>query len=194
MENHLQISPTIPSLVDDGDLADDEISIDDQEPSFFPPSEPSLPSGSVDEQEPSFAENSQENSLPPSEPSLPSSLSAPDPEINNTLMSLLTDNNFDVSLQVSPPPSPPSPPSPSSLPEPIFEVSEVTLKTGRNKGKTVKRISLILGNHVFKRSKKMANGKMIFTCNGCEKLNHYLSAVAGTEDEEASKYFLIRAP
>ena len=29
-ENRLQISPTIPSLVDDGDLADDEISIDDQ--------------------------------------------------------------------------------------------------------------------------------------------------------------------
>ena len=186
-ENRLQISPTIPSLVDDGDLADDEISIDDQEPS--------LPSRSE-----MFVENSQESSFfPPSEPSLPSSVPAPDPEINDTLMSLLTDNNFDVTVQVqvSPPPSsspPSSPSSPSSLPEPVFDVSEVTLKTGRNKGKTVKRISMILGNHVFKRNKKMANGKMIFTCNSCEKQNHYLSAVVGTEDEEASKYFLIRAP
>ena len=68
-ENCLQISPTIPSLVDDGDLADDEISIDDQEPS--------LPSRSE-----MFVENSQESS----------------------------------------------------------------------------RISMILGNHVFKRNKKMANG------------------------------------
>ena len=94
-ENRLQISPTIPSLVDDGDLADDEISIDDQEPS--------LPSRSE-----MFVENSQESSFfPPSEPSLPSSVPAPDPEINDTLMSLLTDNNFDVTVQVqvSPPPS-----------------------------------------------------------------------------------------
>ena len=87
-ENRLQISPTIPSLVDDGDLADDEISIDDQEPS--------LPSRSE-----MFVENSQESSFfPPSEPSLPSSVPAPDPEINDTLMSLLTDNNFDVTVQV----------------------------------------------------------------------------------------------
>ena len=94
--------------------ADDERTVDEQEPSFFPPSE-------------TFED---------------SSPSDRDPEINNTLMSLLTDNNFDVSEepQVSPPPSPSSP---SSLPEPVFEVSEVTLKTGRNKGNVVKRISLI---------------------------------------------------
>lgn len=80
------------------------------------------------------------------------------------------------------------------LPEPVFEISEVTLKTGRNKGKVVKRISLVLGNHVFKRNKKIANGKIIFSCNGCEKQGQYLSAVVGTEDEEADKYYLIRAP
>ena len=34
----------------------------------------------------------------------------------------------------------------------------------------------------------------MFTCNGCQKLGLYLSAVAGTEDEEADKYYLIRAP
>ena len=87
-----------------------------------------------------------------------------------------------------------SPPSPSYHPEAVFEISEVTVKTGRNKGKAVKRISLVLGNHVFKRNKKLANGKIIFTCNGCEKQGHYLSAVVGTEDEEADKYYLIRAP
>ena len=56
--------------------ADDERTVDEQEPSFFPPSE-------------TFED---------------SSPSDRDPEINNTLMSLLTDNNFDVSEepQVSP--------------------------------------------------------------------------------------------
>ena len=35
---------------------------------------------------------------------------------------------------------------------------------------------------------------MVFNCNGCQKMGFYLSAVAGTEDEEADKYYLIRAP
>ena len=113
----------------------------------------------------------------------------------------MTDRNFDVSVDEieaqqssltsgTPKPSA-SPPSPSYHPEAVFEIFEVTVKTGRNKGKAVKRISLVLGNHVFKRNKKFANGKIIFTCNGCEKQGHYLSAVVGTE---ADKYYLIRAP
>ena len=127
-------------------------------------------------------------------------------EINDTLWSLLTDRNFDLSneeIEAQPSPQPPasprssastSPPPSTSLPEPVFLVSEVELKSGPNKGNVVKRVSLMLGDHVFKRSKKMPNGKIIFTCNSCEKQGVYLSAVAGTEDEEADKYYLIRAP
>ena len=57
-----------------------------------------------------------------------------------------------------------------------------------------KKITLIIGNYVFKRSKKLKEGRMVFTCNACEKEGKYLSAVAGTENEEADKYFVIRAP
>ena len=35
---------------------------------------------------------------------------------------------------------------------------------------------------------------MLFTCNGCQKEGVCTSAVVGVEDEEADKYFLIRAP
>ena len=38
------------------------------------------------------------------------------------------------------------------------------------------------------------NGNLTFTCNGCEKEGLILSAVVGVEDEEADKYFVIRAP
>ena len=40
----------------------------------------------------------------------------------------------------------------------------------------------------------MGNGNQIFTCNGCEKIGQYLSAVVGVEDEESEKYYVIRAP
>ena len=44
------------------------------------------------------------------------------------------------------------------------------------------------------RRRQLGNGNLIFTCNGCDKLNHYLSAVVGIEDEESDKYKIIRAP
>ena len=76
----------------------------------------------------------------------------------------------------------------------MFDVREHLVKTGSNKGKMEKKVGLTIGNHTFKRRRKMGNGNYIFTCNGCDKIGHYLSAVVGVEDEESGKYYVIRAP
>ena len=52
----------------------------------------------------------------------------------------------------------------------------------------------MIGCHTFKRRSAMKNGNLVFSCNGCEKQNVYLSAVAAVEDEEAGQFKLIRAP
>ena len=39
----------------------------------------------------------------------------------------------------------------------------------------------------------MRNGNLLFTCNSCQKLNHYLSAVVEIQDQEADLYSLLSA-
>ena len=115
--------------------------------------------------------------------------------LNDSELSLLSDKNFDHSIQ-----SEPSflPSSDSEVgedkPEAVFEVREHEVKSGSQKGKIQKIVVLSIGSHNFKRRRKMRNGSHIFTCNGCEKIGHYLSAVVGVEDEESDQYFIIRAP
>ena len=141
------------------------------------------------------AEDNSDEQEPRPPPSLPDSFPTSDDEINDSLWSLLTDTNFDISAigeEQEPEPEPPTHPSPEEsdveedLPEPVFDVTQ-------NKGGK-KKISLIIGCHIFKRRKVQKNGNLTFTCNGCEKEGLYLSAVVGVEDEEADKYFVIRDP
>ena len=115
-----------------------------------------------------------------------------DSEMNDSLLSLLTDRNFDQSvLEVS---VESDEGRCEDLLKPEFQITMKTVKTGPKKGNVEKKITLVIGDHFFKRSKKFADGKMVFTCNGCQKEGVYLSAVAGTENEEADEYYLIRAP
>ena len=138
------------------------------------------------------AENNSDEQEPRPPPSLPDSFSTSDDEINDSLWSLLTDTNFDISVigeDKEPEPEPPTHPSlqesdvEENLPEPVFDVTQ-------NKGGK-KKISLIIGCHIFKKRKVQKNGNLTFTCNGCEKEGLYLSAVVGVEDEEADKYFVV---
>ena len=83
-------------------------------------------------------------SLPPeAEPSIPlPSLPITDSEMNESLLSILTDRNFDQSVQDEP-----DEPDESSddeerfedLPKPEFEVTVKTVKTGRKKGSVEKK-------------------------------------------------------
>ena len=141
------------------------------------------------------AENNSDEQEPRPPPSLPDSFPTSDDEINDSLWSLLTDTNFDISVigeDQEPEPEPPSHPSlqesdvEENLPEPVFDVTQT--KGGK------KKISLIIGCHIFKRRYILKNGNILFTCNGCQKEGVCTSAVVGVEDEEADKYFLIRAP
>ena len=116
----------------------------------------------------------------------------------------MTDTNFDISvIEIGQEKELPLPPSledeeseadDQDLPEPVFDVTHKTVKTGAKKGNVEKKISLTIGNNIFKKRKKQKNGNLVFTCNGCEKEGLYLSTVVGVEDEEADKYFVIRAP
>ena len=123
------------------------------------------------------------------EPSIP----VPD-HLNESQLSFLTDKNFYISIQsVSIPPD-------SELedeedePEAVFEVREHVVKTGSKKGQIEKKIVLTIGSYTFKKRYKMRNGNLLFTCNSCQKLNHYLSAVVEIQDQEADLYSLLSAP
>ena len=79
--------------------------------------------------------------------------------------------------------------------QPIFQVTEKVVKTGPKKGKTEKKVTLILGQNIFKRRKNLRNGSVLFTCNGCENAGVYLSAVASVTNEGGvDQYNLTRAP
>ena len=97
------------------------------------------------------AENNSDEQEPRPPPSLPDSFPTSDDEINDSLWSLLTDTNFDISVigeDQEPEPEPPThPPLQESdveedLPEPVFDVTQT--KGGK------KKISLIIGCHIFK--------------------------------------------
>ena len=164
-------SLTLPSFVDEETLDEDD--------------ESSIP--------PSLPPETNEDNESPGPPSLPLPSQKPsDSEMNDSLLSLLTDRNFDQSvLEVS---AESDEGRCEDLLKPEFQITMKTVKTGPKKGNVEKKITLVIGDHFFKRSKKFADGKMVFTCNGCQKEGVYLSAVAGMENEDADEYYLIRAP
>ena len=62
------------------------------------------------------------------------------------------------------------------------------------KGVVREKVSLIIGNYIFRKRRQLKNGSLIFSCNGCEAQvpKHYLSAIATiTED---GTYELVEWP
>ena len=147
------MTENLPQLVVDS-LVDEE-SLDDQEPSL-PEQEPSLP-----DENPSLPE--QESSLP------------------DSLRSLLTDTNFDISVRELSLDDEESDAEEFPEPEPVFDVTTKTVKTGVKKGNVEKKVSLIIGNTIFKKRKTQKNGNIVFSCNGCQKEGLYLPALVGIE-------------
>ena len=68
----------------------------------------------------------------------------------------------------------------NSIPQHEFEVKKTQGKLGKMKGVTREKVSLMIGNHIFRRRRQLKNGSVIFTCNGCEAMapKTYLSAIA----------------
>ena len=78
------------------------------------------------------------------------------------------------------------------LPEHRFVFRETIGKTGSNKGVPSTKVSLYIGNRVYKKNKRLKNSDRIcFNCNGCEKQGKYLSAMARLVNNE---YKLERVP
>ena len=84
------------------------------------------------------------------------------------------------------------------LPEHEFVTEEKTVKSGKNKGQKKFTTTLMIPPYVYKRrvDKKVGN-VCLFTCNGCEKLGHRISAscVKVSEDSNGKcEYELTRIP
>ena len=71
-------------------------------------------------------------------------------------------------------------PEDETIPDHSFETKIIKGKLGSMKGKTREIVSLILGNHIFRKRNSFKNGTIRFSCNGCEKLKliKHLYAVA----------------
>ena len=68
--------------------------------------------------------------------------------------------------------SPEDSPSPSltqeneAIPDHYFEVNVIKGKTGAMKGKTRETVSLLIGNHIFRKKNTLKDGTIRFSCNG----------------------------
>ena len=84
------------------------------------------------------------------------------------------------------------------LPEHEFVTEEKTVKSGKNKGQKKYTTSLMIPPFIFKRKvDKKVGSACLFTCNGCEKLGHRISAscVKVSEDSNGKcEYELTRVP
>ena len=67
-----------------------------------------------------------------------------------------------------------------TIPDHSFETKIIKGKIDAMKGKTRETVSLIIGNHIFRKRNSLKNGTIRFSCNGCEKLKpiKHLYAVA----------------
>ena len=65
----------------------------------------------------------------------------------------------------------------NDLPEHEFVTEEKTVKSGKNKGQKKYTTTLMIPPYIFKRKvDKKVGSACLFTCNGCEKLGHRISA------------------
>ena len=68
-----------------------------------------------------------------------------------------------------------------SILEHHFDIKTTEGKTASMKGAIREKVSLVIGNHIF-RKRRTANGSVFFSCNGGEtSCNKYLSAIAKME-------------
>ena len=86
----------------------------------------------------------------------------------------------------------------NDLPEHEFVTEEKTVKSGKNKGQKKYTTTLMIPPYIFKRKvDKKVGSACLFTCNGCEKLGHRISAscVKVSEDSNGKcEYELTRIP
>ena len=66
-----------------------------------------------------------------------------------------------------------------SIPEHEFDIKTTEGKFGRMKGVAREKVSLTIGNNIFRKRRQIKNGSIIFTCNGCEAMasKKYMSAI-----------------
>ena len=92
----------------------------------------------------------------------------------------------------------PDSPSPSltqenePIPDHYFEVNVIKGKTGAMKGKTRETVSLLIGNHIFRKKNTLKDGTIKFSCNGCERKKKTVSAFASIN--ENGNYELLEWP
>ena len=67
------------------------------------------------------------------------------------------------SLSLSPPQA-----QEEGIPDHEFDIKITEGKSGRMKGVTRQKVSLIIGNHIFRKRRVEKSGFVSFTCNGCE--------------------------
>ena len=81
-----------------------------------------------------------------------------------------------------------------TIPDHSFETKIIKGKLGAMKGKTRETVSLIIGNHIFRKRNSLKNGTIIFSCNGCEKLKPIKHLYAVACINENGNYELIEWP
>ena len=70
-----------------------------------------------------------------------------------------------------------------SLPDHQFDIKRCLWKSGSRKGEEKVQVSLIIGNHTFRRRWEK-NGHVTFSCNSCEAEKTFVSASAKVVDGE----------
>ena len=78
--------------------------------------------------------------------------------------------------------------SEATLPDHEFDIKETIIKSGKKKGT---RVSLSIGNYMFRRRRELQSGRVTFSCNECETEGKFISATAEVVD---GQYRLVEAP
>ena len=81
----------------------------------------------------------------------------------------------------------------SETPEHRFDIRTTTGKFGSMKGVERIRVTLTIGNHIYRKRKVCKNGSVMFSCTGCEESKKYVCAIA-TIEGEGNEYQLQSFP
>ena len=73
-----------------------------------------------------------------------------------------------------------------SLPDHEFDIKKTVWKTGPKKGQEKIQVSLIIGNHTFRRRREV-KGHVTFSCNTCEAEKTFVSAIATVNEGRSPK-------
>ena len=81
----------------------------------------------------------------------------------------------------------------NSVPDHHLDITTSERKSGKMKGVTREKVSLTIGNYLFRKRRVAADGGVFFSCNGCEtQASKYLSAIAKIKED--GSYELIEWP